>query len=44
MSFLGGYLRNFGRLKEFFKEFKKFKEFEGNLRKNMEIQEKFREF
>ena len=37
-------LRNFERLKEFFKEFQKFKEFQGNLRKEKEIIQKFREF
>ena len=36
-------LRNFERLKEFFKEFQKFKEFQGNLRKEKEIIQKFRE-
>ena len=44
ISFFWRNLRNFERLKEFFKEFQKFKEFQGNLRKEKEIIQKFREF
>ena len=40
IPFFGWNLRNFERLKEFFK----FKEFQGNLRKEKDIIQKFREF